>query len=111
MKQVGIWNEPHATGFIFLDVWYFSQTGYGKGSEFFGMCVVYIDSFVCSNPYKTFSVFIQTTDKITSDAGWIIVVVAVNPEPVSVKAVQAVDGAEPQKAFFILETGDDAIVG
>ena len=37
-------------------------------------------------------------------------VVAVNPEPVSVKAVQAVNGAEPQKSFPVLQAAVHTIV-
>jgi len=72
---------------------------------------MYIYAFIGSGPDKPLPVLIPTPDKITPDAGRVFGIMPENFEPVTFKAIQTVDGSEPQESIFILKTADYTVIG
>ena len=75
------------------------------------MRVIDVYAFIGPRPDIPLIILIQATDETASDAVWIFGIMPENPETVSVKTVQAIDGSKPQESILILQAAGNAVIG
>jgi hypothetical protein len=75
------------------------------------MRVIDVYALICPGPDIPFLILIQATDEIASNAVRIFGIVPENPETISVKSVQAINGSKPQEAILILQTAGNTVIG
>ena len=73
--------------------------------------VVFIKPFFSACPQHIISIYKQRMNKIASNTARLIGIITEYLKTVSIKPVQAILGAEPQKSFSILYTADNSIIG
>ena len=64
-----------------------------------------------SNPQTTFFVVEESSDFVVNNTGRVLLIVTVGHEIVTVVAVHPIVGAQPNKAFFVLDNAVDLLIG
>src|SRR4051794_32018681 len=83
-----------------------------EGGELVGSAVITVQtSSACGYPDIPFMVFDDVGDEIIADAAFVLWVIAIDDDTVSIVFVEAVTGAEPNEAAAVLEDVEDIVLG